>query len=114
MHNLQANFRLAYAAAEAQVASAEAPFVVLATRGSLTLELYQPQKLDHQQPHDRDECYVITEGTGMFQMGNETVPFLPGDFLFVAAGVPHRFVDFGDRMTCWVIFYGPQGGEAGT
>jgi mannose-6-phosphate isomerase-like protein (cupin superfamily) len=44
-------------------------------------------------------------------MGDETVPFAEGDFLLVAAGAPHRFTEFSDSMTCWVIFYGPEGGE---
>ena len=54
----------------------------------------------------------MTDGNGIFEMGDETVPFAPGDFIFVPAGMPHRFRDFGRSMTCWVIFYGPEGGEA--
>lgn len=46
-------------------------------------------------------------------MGGETVPFRPGDFLFVPAGMSHRFEDFGDDMAVWVMFYGPKGGMAG-
>jgi quercetin dioxygenase-like cupin family protein len=34
---------------------------------------------------------------------------LPGDFLFVAAGVEHRFEGFTDDFTVWVLFYGPEG-----
>lgn len=44
-------------------------------------------------------------------MGDETVHFNPGDFLFVPAGMPHRFYDFGDSMMTWVMFYGPESGE---
>ena len=66
---------------------------------------------DLQQPHDRDECYFVTDGTGLFEMGNETVSFAKGDFIFLPAGMPHRFRDFGHSMTCWVMFYGPEGGE---
>lgn len=44
-------------------------------------------------------------------MGDETVPFAEGDFLLVAAGAPHRFTKFGDSMTYWIIFYGPDGGQ---
>ena len=43
-------------------------------------------------------------------MGGEVVPFGVGDFFFVPAGVTHRFVDFGEAMKTWVIFYGPDGG----
>jgi len=86
-------------------------FVILRERGSLTVELYRPLEVDLQQPHSRDECYVIVEGTGIFEMGDETVTFGPGDFLFVPAGMPHRFRDFGESMMTWVMFYGPEGGE---
>lgn len=51
-------------------------------------------------------------GEGEVRDGGEVVPFEAGDFLFVPAGVAHRFVDFGESMTTWVIFYGPEGGEA--
>ncbi|MGB1177266.1 MAG: cupin domain-containing protein [Candidatus Puniceispirillaceae bacterium] len=86
-------------------------FAILRERGSLTVELYRPVKVDRQQPHSRDECYVIVEGNGIFEMGDETVTFGPGDFLFVPAGMPHRFRDFGESMTTWVMFHGPLGGE---
>ncbi|AHD02121.1 cupin [Leisingera methylohalidivorans DSM 14336] len=80
-------------------------------RGELQVELYVPQNEDLQQPHSRDECYVVIRGSGRFQMGEETVPFEAGDFLFVPAGMEHRFLDFGSSLETWVIFYGPEGGE---
>ena len=83
-------------------------------RGQLKVELYVPRKEDLQQPHDQDECYVVTRGEGRFAMGDETVDFKAGDFLFVPAGMPHRFLDFGDEMEAWVMFYGPPGGDMAT
>lgn len=80
-------------------------------RGQLQVELYCPQNEDFQKPHDRDECYVIIQGEGQFEMDNKMVHFQAGDFLFVPAGMPHRFVDFGKELSAWVIFYGPIGGE---
>ena len=65
----------------------------------------------HQKPHDRDECCVIIEGHGKFEMGDEIVSFGPDDFLFVPAGLPHRFTDFGNTISTWVMFYGLNGGE---
>lgn len=91
-----------------------APFSILFTHGSLVVEIYEPVITDHQRPHDRDECYIIIDGTGKFEMGDEIVDFAPGDFLFVPAGLPHRFIDFGEKISTWVIFYGPAGGESAT
>lgn len=106
-------FHLSYVEAERTLRARDKDtFLCLAARGSLRVELYRPRKIDRQQPHSQDECYVITEGAGMFEMADETVPFQPGDLLFVAAGVPHRFTAFGDSMTCWVVFFGPDGGDA--
>ena len=66
---------------------------------------------DHQKPHDRGESYFIIEGHGNFEMGDEIVSFGSGDFLFVPADLPHRFINFGDTMSTWVMFYGSDGGE---
>ena len=96
---------------ETSVNEASQKFVTLFEHGTLKIELYEPIKTDFQTPHRQDEAYVILDGTGIFEMGDERVPFAPGDFLFVAAGVPHRFTQFGESMTTWVIFYGPDGGD---
>ncbi len=86
-------------------------YFVALNRGTLEVGLYAPKGTDPQQPHDQDECYVILEGEGRFTMGDENVPFRPGDFFFVPAGVPHRFLDFDGSFKAWVMFYGPKGGE---
>lgn len=78
----------------------------------MSVEIYQPKGKDLQQPHLQDEIYVIMSGRGIFQNGPDQYPFEPGDFLFVAAGVEHRFVDFTEDFKTWVIFYGAAGGEA--
>ena len=81
--------------------------------GSMIVEYYAPRGSDRQQPHTRDELYVIAAGTGTFLNGDARHPFTPGDVIFVPAGVVHRFEDFSDDFATWVIFYGPEGGEAG-
>lgn len=63
-------------------------------------------------PHAQDEVYVVMRGRGMFFHDGQREPFEPGDLLFAAAGVEHRFEDFTDDLAVWVVFYGPQGGEA--
>jgi len=87
-------------------------FAMLFRRGSLLVEFYAPRANDPQEPHRRDEVYVVIHGTGMFRNGGQLHPFGPGDLLFVPAGVVHRFEDFSDDIAVWVVFYGPQGGEA--
>jgi mannose-6-phosphate isomerase-like protein (cupin superfamily) len=86
-------------------------FAVALQRGQLTVEFYAPRGRDPQKPHTRDEVYVVLHGRGQFRAGGVREPFGPGDVLFVAAGVEHRFEDFGDDLEVWVIFYGPEGGE---
>lgn len=86
-------------------------FVLAFEHGTLAVELYAPRGTDPQQPHTRDEVYVVVSGNGTFVQGEKRDAFRPGDFLFVAAGVPHRFEEFSDDLAVWVIFYGPEGGE---
>ncbi len=86
-------------------------FISLFRHGSLEVELYAPRETDLQQPHTRDEVYVVAKGSGTFVEGDQRVHFAPGDVLFVPAGVPHRFEDFTDDLAVWVMFYGPEGGE---
>ena len=92
--------------------SSTKPFVEVFQHGTLSVEMYKPDKIDLQQPHDRDEVYVIVSGSGQFYNGGVTVRFQAGDFLFVPAGVEHRFEDFTDDFATWVLFYGPVGGES--
>ena len=94
------------------LSKADSPFLNLFEHGTLSVEIYKPDKVDHQQPHSRDEVYVVVSGTGDFLNGDERTTFAPGDFLFVPAGVVHRFENFTDDFVTWVFFYGPEGGEA--
>lgn len=80
--------------------------------GTLEVEIYKPQGTDPQQPHRRDEVYVVISGTGWFVDGEDRRRFGPGDFIFVPAGRVHRFEDFTTDFATWVFFYGPDGGEA--
>jgi mannose-6-phosphate isomerase-like protein (cupin superfamily) len=87
-------------------------YVELFKHGTLSVELYAPRRDDLQHPHTRDEVYVVVQGSGQFRNGDTRHPFGPGDLLFVPAGGVHRFEDFSDDLAVWVIFYGPEGGEA--
>ena len=88
-----------------------AAFITLFEHGSLAVEIYRPERVDPQQPHSRDEIYVIISGSGEFLNGDQRVRFVAGDFLFVRAGVVHRFENFTDDFATWVFFYGLEGGE---
>jgi mannose-6-phosphate isomerase-like protein (cupin superfamily) len=86
-------------------------FARVFAHGTLEVEFYAPRGRDLQTPHTRDEVYVVVSGSGMFVNGERRHPFGPGDFLFVPAGVVHRFEEFTDDFAVWVLFYGPEGGE---
>lgn len=86
-------------------------FTELFKHGTLVVEFYKPGKVDHQKPHERDEIYVVATGTGVFYNGGRRWNFKAGDFLFVPAGVEHRFEKFSEDFSTWVFFYGPVGGE---
>jgi len=99
--------RLAFADAAAAVAAAPVPFAELLRRGDASVEFFMPRGRDTQQPHAQDELYAVVRGTGLFRRGDETVEFGPGDALFVASGVEHRFERFTDDVAVWVVFFGP-------
>lgn len=92
-------------------ASDDKTYGVLLERGSLELGYYKPEGHDPQKPHTQDEIYIIQSGHGFFVNGDKRLPFEPGEALFVAAGVTHKFEEFSDDFAAWVVFYGPDGGE---
>ena len=81
------------------------------SHGTLSVEIYKPDKVDNQQPHSRDEIYVIASGSGHFINDGVKHAVETGEVLFVAAGIKHHFVDFTEDFSTWVFFYGPEGGE---
>jgi len=86
-------------------------FAKVMEHGSMSVEIYRPQKADLQQPHRQDELYVVMSGNGEFVNDGIRNDFGPGDVLFAAAGIEHRFENFTDDFVTWMIFYGPVGGE---
>jgi mannose-6-phosphate isomerase-like protein (cupin superfamily) len=90
--------------------------VALLEHGTMQLELYAPPGRDPQQPHTRDEVYVVATGRAVFECEAaggvpETEPVRAGDALFVPAGRRHRFTDLSGDFATWVVFYGPEGGD---
>jgi len=87
-------------------------FALVLAHGTLEVEIYAPRGKDPQKPHTRDEVYFVATGHGEFLNGSARARFGPGDVLFVPAHVEHRFESFTDDLVVWVMFYGPEGGEA--
>lgn len=87
------------------------PSIPVLTHGSLLVKVYAPRGTDPQQPHTRDEIYVVARGSGEFICGDARQHFSETDLLFVPAGAAHRFENFSANLALWVIFYGPEGGE---
>jgi len=97
--------------------SATARSVLLFEHGTLQVKIYVPrgsggELFDPQTPHARDELYVVARGAGVFFNGESRRRFEVGDLIFAPAGSEHRFEDFDEDFAVWVMFYGPEGGEA--
>jgi mannose-6-phosphate isomerase-like protein (cupin superfamily) len=60
-----------------------------------------------QQPHQRDEVYIVAAGSGLYRTEDQVTPVGPGDMCFAAAHTVHGFEDFSDDFAIWIIFYGP-------
>lgn len=103
--------RLTVSNALQALAGHDQPFTEMFAHGSLTVEFYQPDSIDLQQPHSRDEIYVVVAGSGDFICGPNRQAFEVGEVLFAAAGIEHRFENFTEDFATWVFFYGPEGGE---
>lgn len=54
---------------------------------------------------------MVIAGHGNFVCPGTRETFAPGDLRLVPAGVEHRFEEFSDDFSTWVVFYGPSGGE---
>lgn len=80
-------------------------FISLFRQGALEVEFYAPRGHDPQTPHTRDELYVVVSGHGEFVHDGQRSRVAPGDCLFVAAGVEHRFERFSDDLGVWVFFF---------
>lgn len=80
-----------------------APFAELFRHGTLSVEVFAPRGVDTQQPHERDELYVVARGSGRFVYGARRAAVAAGDLLFVPARLPHRFEGFSDDFVTGMI-----------
>ncbi len=58
---------------------------------------------DRQQPHEDDEVYVVLEGSGSLEIGDECHELREGHAIFVPAGAEHRFVGY-EHLAVLVVF----------
>jgi len=86
-------------------------YAVAFEHGTMSVGYYAPIGRDPQGPHERDELYIIQNGTGVISIDGVRHRFSPGDVHFVASGVEHRFEEFSAGFGAWVVFWGPPGGE---
>ncbi len=94
-----------------KLANIDFSFLQVFEHGTLAVEVYKPEGVDAQKPHERDEVYVIIAGQGEFFNNGKRSNFKAGDFFFVKARNEHRFENFTDDFSTWVLFFGPKGGE---
>ena len=59
---------------------------------------------DLQTPHREDEIYHVLGGHGRIEMDGADHPVGPGDTVFIAAGVEHRFHSITEDLTLLVVF----------
>jgi mannose-6-phosphate isomerase-like protein (cupin superfamily) len=104
-------FKLTLVDAIQQLSNKDKPFIQLMQHGTMQVEYFAPKGTDNQTPHKQDELYIITSGAGEFVRDGERVNCATHDVLFVPAGMEHRFENFSDDFSTWVIFYGTNGGE---
>ena len=70
--------------------------------------MYRPLRTDDQTPHARDEFYIVATGSGEFIYDGQTQRIAAGDVLFAERGVAHRFANFSDDFSTWVVFIGAR------
>lgn len=95
----------------ALAAASSRPYHEFLRGDSLSVGLYvlPAGGTDEQSPHAEDEVYVVLAGRSRFTAADETRDAVPGDTIFVPAGMPHRFHDIVDELRLIVVFAPPEG-----
>ena len=101
------------AVAARQAASGE-PWLEFMRYPAISVGLYvlEPGEPDRQSPHTEDEIYYVVEGRARITVGDEVRPVGPGDVVYVATAVPHRFHDITERLSLLVVFAPAEGSLA--
>jgi mannose-6-phosphate isomerase-like protein (cupin superfamily) len=88
------------------------PYLEFQRSADLSTGIYvlPPGGVDRQVPHTEDEIYYAIAGRARITVGDEEATVEPGDVVFVAAGVPHRFHSIQEEVRLLVVF-GPGEGD---
>ena len=72
----------------------------------LSMGLYQLKagERDPQNPHNEDEVYYVVEGRAKIRVGEELRPVQAGSVVYVAAQVPHKFIEIEEDLQILVFF----------
>ncbi|MEN8144847.1 MAG: cupin domain-containing protein [Gemmatimonadota bacterium] len=84
------------------------PYLPFLDVKSMSMGLYElgAGATDGQQPHARDEVYVVMSGRAVLSVAGEDTPVGPGSVVFVAALVDHRFHSIDEPLSVLVLFAG--------
>ena len=102
------NYHISIDEAAALLNKEQKRFIEVMKDGTMTVEYFAPKNRDEQQPHPKDELYIIASGNSAFYRDGETITCQQGDVIFVPAKMEHRFINFSDDFATWVIFYGEE------
>ena len=83
-------------------------WLITLNNNNCLVEYWAPRIPDTQEPHDRDEVYIIIAGNADFDMDGQLRSVTQGDLIFVPAGISHRFVKFSTDLAMWIVFFGPR------
>lgn len=67
---------------------------------------------DRQQPHAEDEVYYVVAGRAKIDVDGDVRAVRAGSLVYVAAKVPHRFVEIEEELKVLVLFAPAEGGGA--
>ena len=66
---------------------------------------------DKQQPHREDEVYYVVSGRAKIDVDGDVRAVQAGSIVYVAATVPHRFVDIEEELSVLVLFAPAEGAQ---
>ncbi len=98
------NYRISIDEASKLLTKDNNKFVEVMEGDKMTVEYYAPKISDEQQPHNKNELYIIASGNSGFYRNGEMIDCSKGDVIFVPAHMEHRFINFSYDFATWVIF----------